>query len=117
MLTIRGRLITPCSGVHVCWSEHSDSSFVYGFMILNYGFGTMTATTFHHSADNKFVSFGKIEPFYGIFENGVLLMNMLEGVKVANCITAYEESQYYRDSDFLSVMYSLFPKATFYIFI
>ena len=34
-----------CSGVHVCWSEHSDSSFVYGFMSLDYGFGTMTATT------------------------------------------------------------------------
>ena len=39
---------TLCSGVHVCWSEHSDSSFVYGFMILNYGFGTMTATTYHN---------------------------------------------------------------------
>ena len=39
---------TLCSGVHVCWSEHSDSSFVYGFMILNYGFGTMTATTLKH---------------------------------------------------------------------
>ena len=38
---------TLCSGVHVCWSEHSDSSFVYGFMILDYGFGTMTATTLH----------------------------------------------------------------------
>ena len=37
---------TLCSGVHVCWSEHSDSSFVYGFMILDYGFGTMTATTY-----------------------------------------------------------------------
>ena len=37
---------TLCSGVHVCWSEQSDSSFVYGFMILDYGFGTMTATTF-----------------------------------------------------------------------
>ena len=24
------------SGVHVCWSEHSDSSFVYGFMSLDY---------------------------------------------------------------------------------
>ena len=36
---------TLCSGVRVCWSEHSDSSFVYGFMILDYGFGTMTATT------------------------------------------------------------------------
>ena len=35
---------TLCSGVHVCWSEHSDSSFVYGFMSLDYGFGTMTAT-------------------------------------------------------------------------
>ena len=31
---------TLCSGVHVCWSEHSDSSFVYGFMSLDYGFGT-----------------------------------------------------------------------------
>ena len=38
---------TLCSGVHVCWSEHSDSSFVYGFMILNYGFGTMTATAYN----------------------------------------------------------------------
>ena len=34
------------SGVHVCWSEHSDSSFVYGFMSLDYGLGTMTATTY-----------------------------------------------------------------------
>ena len=37
---------TLCSGVHVCWSEHSDSSFVYGFMSLDYGFGTMTTTTY-----------------------------------------------------------------------
>ena len=36
---------TLCSEVHVCWSEHSDSSFVYGVMSLDYGFGTMTATT------------------------------------------------------------------------
>ena len=36
---------TLCSGVHVFWSEHSDLLFVYGFMILDYGFGTMTATT------------------------------------------------------------------------
>ena len=34
------------SGVHVCWSEHSDSSFVFGFMSLDYGLGIMTATTF-----------------------------------------------------------------------
>ena len=37
------------SGVHVCWSEHSDSSFVYGFMSLDYGLDyntpTMTTTT------------------------------------------------------------------------
>ena len=36
---------TLYSGVHVCWSEHSDSSFVYGFMSLDYGLGTMTPTT------------------------------------------------------------------------
>ena len=35
------------SWVHVCWSEHSDLSFVYGFMSLDYGFGTMTATTYY----------------------------------------------------------------------
>ena len=35
---------TLYSGVHVCWSEYSDSSFVYGFMSLDYGLGTMTAT-------------------------------------------------------------------------
>ena len=41
------------SGVHVCWSEHShsDSSFVYGFMSLDYGLGTMTATTFFYCCD------------------------------------------------------------------
>ena len=33
------------SWVHVCWSEHSDSSFVYGFVSLDYGLGTMTTTT------------------------------------------------------------------------
>ena len=37
---------TLYSGVHVCWSEHSDSSFVYGFMSLDNGLGTMAATTF-----------------------------------------------------------------------
>ena len=43
---------TLCSGVHVCWSEHSDSSFVYGFMSLDYGFGTMTGTTFDNNIQN-----------------------------------------------------------------
>ena len=47
---------TLCSGVHVCWSEHSDSSFVYGFLILDYGFGTMTATTFEQKYE-KYQSF------------------------------------------------------------
>ena len=36
---------TLYSVVHVCWSEHSDSSFVNGFMSLDYDLGTMTATT------------------------------------------------------------------------
>ena len=36
---------TLYSGVYVCWSEHSDSSFIYVFMSLDYGLGTMTATT------------------------------------------------------------------------
>ena len=39
-------------------------------------------------------------------------MYTLEGVSsVANFITAYEESQYIRGSHFLSVIFSLFPKA------
>ena len=37
---------TLYSGVHACWSGHSDSSFVYGFMSLDYGLGTMPTTTF-----------------------------------------------------------------------
>ena len=37
---------TLYSGVHVCWSEHSDSSFVYGYMSLDYGLGTMTITSY-----------------------------------------------------------------------
>ena len=43
MLTIRGRLITPF--ILGSMSEHSDSSFVYGFMSLDYGLGTMTTTS------------------------------------------------------------------------
>ena len=45
---------TLCSGFHICWSEHSDSSFVYGFMSLDYGSGTMTATTLYEMADPIF---------------------------------------------------------------
>ena len=47
---------TLCSGIHVCWSEHSDSSFVYGFMSLDYGFGTMTATTYDSATTTHFSS-------------------------------------------------------------
>ena len=35
---------TLYSGVHVCWSEHSDLSFIYGFMSLDYGLGTATTS-------------------------------------------------------------------------
>ena len=45
---------TLYSGVHVCWSEHSDSSFVNGFMSLDYGLGTITTTT---SSGNVFTNF------------------------------------------------------------
>ena len=34
-----GSLITPF--ILVGWSEHSDSSFVYGFMSLDYGLGVI----------------------------------------------------------------------------
>ena len=47
---------TLCSGVHVFWSEHSDSSFVYGFMSLDYGFGTMTVTTYAQMTDPSRIS-------------------------------------------------------------
>ena len=40
---------TLYSGVHVCCSEHFDSSFVYGFMSLDYGLATMTVTTLKSS--------------------------------------------------------------------
>ena len=46
---------TLCSGVHVCWSEHSDLSFVYGFMILDYGFGIMTALLLMRAIGQCFV--------------------------------------------------------------
>ena len=50
----------------------------------------------------------------GILENGIQLMYTLEGVSsVANVITVYEESQFNRDSHFLSVVCSLFPKSVF----
>ena len=52
------------SGVHICWSEHSDSSFVYGFMSLDYGLGTMTATTYIRL--NRFVIF---KVFYALVDN------------------------------------------------
>ena len=53
---------TLCSGVHVCWSEHSDSSFVYGFMILNYGFGTISIVNFPFLSSNI-----PSAPAYGVY--------------------------------------------------
>ena len=35
---------TLYAGVYVCWYEHSDLSFVYGFISLDYGLGTMPTT-------------------------------------------------------------------------
>ena len=43
MLAIRGRLITPF--IQGFMSVGSDSSFVYGFMRLIFGLGTMTTAT------------------------------------------------------------------------
>ena len=62
---------TLCSGVHVCWSEHSDSSFVYGFMILDYGFGTMTATTSYTATE-----FARLCP-YAIWSNDAKFYGMI----------------------------------------
>ena len=53
---------TLYSGVHVCWSTHSDSSFVYEFMTLDYGLGTMTATTF-----DKILKFPDFSLTFSIF--------------------------------------------------
>ena len=73
---------TLCSGVHVCWSEHSDSSFVYGFMILNYGFGTMTATTFTlHLNSLDFLIFGIQFHLTQVLEQpggGFIALNVME---------------------------------------
>ena len=66
MLTIRRSLITPfILGSLSVGQNNSDSSFVYGFMSLDYGLGTITATTLiifflifvvvcdhHHNSDN-----------------------------------------------------------------
>ena len=40
---------TLYSVVHLCWSKHSGSSFVYGFISLDYGLNTITTTTFKHN--------------------------------------------------------------------
>ena len=51
---------TLYSGVHVCWSEHSDLSVVYGLMSLDYGLDTMTATSFSEKHDNT-LTFCKLD--------------------------------------------------------
>ena len=52
---------TLYSGVHACWSEYSDSSFVYGFMRLIYGLSAMTTTTFR---EKKFYVACHVELFF-----------------------------------------------------
>ena len=56
---------TLYSGVHVCWSENSDSSFVYGFMRLIFGLGSQGADLTQFS---KFINssrkFNVINCFY-----------------------------------------------------
>ena len=115
---------TLCSGVHVCWSEHSDSSFVYGFMILNYGFGTMTAITYGNSLirgidtisrevtlSQSFASFPKRSLLlWGqilSFLSRIVFMRVLvcsKGIQEASCLTAvkkhwirYYDTVYERD--------------------
>ena len=54
---------TLYSGVHVCWSEHSDLPFVYGFMSLDYGLGTMTTTTTYNQGTVSAIKFRKVSKF------------------------------------------------------
>ena len=65
MLKFHGRLITPFL---VCSSEHSDLSFVYRFMNLIYGLGTLTTffLMIFRGVINKFANscFSVYVPFY-----------------------------------------------------
>ena len=60
---------TLYSGVHVCWSEHSDSPFVYGFVSLDYGLGTMTATTYKSAVGRYRYPNGPITARYRFIKN------------------------------------------------
>ena len=82
---------TFCSGVHVCWSEHSDSSFVYGFMSLDYGFGTMTATTYKRIGYSLDI----------IWQTACLVINSIivdSYTSLFNCTTAVRASDSMRTS-------------------
>ena len=64
-----------------------------------------------HSVDYIFIPFRIIGPIVVSLKTRVLLLYKLKGVSsVANFITSYEKSLLNRDSHFLSVMCSLFPK-------
>ena len=54
---------TLYSGVYVCWSEYSDSSFVYGFMSLDYGLGTMTTTIIYINGPLEYVTNNTVRLF------------------------------------------------------
>ena len=58
------------SGVHVSWSEHSDSSFVYGFMSLDYGFDTMTGVSVYLALPPPHL--GSLPPRRGKIPRGIL---------------------------------------------
>ena len=65
------------SGVHVCWAEHSDSSFVYGFMSLAYGLGTMTATTFKTPDENPLETYHITICLYTNYKIGIHIITHL----------------------------------------
>ena len=78
---------TLCSWVHVCWSEHSDSSFVYGFMSSDYGFGTMTALLPACSMHYSFVC---------SILSGFMLASLWEECsgRLTNCLVKFSDSGY-----------------------
>ena len=61
------------SGVHVCWSEHSDSSFVYGFISLDYGLGTMTTTASNITCVRGLVTYKAIRQSSQTYRNYSIL--------------------------------------------
>ena len=97
---------TLCSGVHVCWSEHSDSSFVYGFMSLDYGFGTTTATTLHPETDISSHKIDILEPASGstLIAN-VPFMGRQANKRQKDCL--WKQRTHYRSENGLTIKSAL----------